>query len=507
MRILMPISLPTVLLSLSAVLSGCKHTPNAGSSVSSSTSAAVSVKSLSRNLLTKTYKDVDTNKVLYTANEQVRFLADNGSIWSTYERLIAAARHEVVIASFHVNAKNTFEKIYGSEAVRNDPFEAVASGLIKAQAKLASNQKLAVRILINLQYPFDEMPDKEGLGDSLLAELLPPQFQPDGPGTYFRFTKALQQKGVDLSKVSIDFATFKTDYFDNLHDKYLVVDGKDTVVGSGNLHIESSDHPDAHRQTAVWVRGKAALGVLDSFDRKWTAARTQLWLCDVSRPAFDPEYCKNPRGGKVIQRDWLNPNFEGSTPVLVLPSPARAYGVKETATALKTPLNDAMLAAIAAAKVSIKVESPNISSHDLMKALQAKAKEGVAVYMVSDFNKDTGAYNLLDTLFSHGGSNDSVFKEIVPEFNRSLPSGGKPIEVRWYADKGGARVPDGDKQGMNHSKTLIVDDSLAIVGSANQEFFSWYFSSELNIAYDDPSAVADTAQRFDKIWSVSKRVQ
>ena len=59
---------------------------------------------------------------------------------------------------------------------------------------------------------------------------------------------------------------------------------------------------------------------------------------------------------------------------------------------------------------------------------------------------------------------------------------------------------------MNHTKTLMVDDMWAVVGSTNLDSRSFGLNDEVNMAMPDPAVVARLEQDFDHDLTLSRRI-
>ena len=60
---------------------------------------------------------------------------------------------------------------------------------------------------------------------------------------------------------------------------------------------------------------------------------------------------------------------------------------------------------------------------------------------------------------------------------------------------------------MMHSKTVLVDDRLSIVGSMNLDPLSLNLLEEGSLAIDDPQATAELAAAFERDVQNAKRIE
>jgi hypothetical protein len=70
-------------------------------------------------------------------------------------------------------------------------------------------------------------------------------------------------------------------------------------------------------------------------------------------------------------------------------------------------------------------------------------------------------------------------------------------------------VPRGSASGngSSHAKLMLIDDCVAVVGSANMDNTSWYHAGETNLALFNPEDVKTLKQRiFDVCWTIAEPV-
>ena len=60
---------------------------------------------------------------------------------------------------------------------------------------------------------------------------------------------------------------------------------------------------------------------------------------------------------------------------------------------------------------------------------------------------------------------------------------------------------------MLHTKALLVDDHLAIIGSANFDHRSFRLNFEASLLFDDPDVAADLAQLIEREFASAPRVR
>ena len=60
---------------------------------------------------------------------------------------------------------------------------------------------------------------------------------------------------------------------------------------------------------------------------------------------------------------------------------------------------------------------------------------------------------------------------------------------------------------MLHTKALLVDDHLAIIGSANFDHRSFRLNFEASLLFDDPTVAAELAQLIEREFAAAPRVR
>ena len=215
------------------------------------------------------------------------------------------------------------------------------------------------------------------------------------------------------------------------HRKIMVVDGKSAFMGGINLRQENLSHPGAPaiRDYHVAVRGPIVQELQYSFLRDW------YFMTDD-----DPQ---------VLLQQAHFPHLPAMGPAMI-----RVANSGPTPDELEV-IAQVFFECLIAARRQILIVTPYfVPTHDILQALCSAARRGVDVRL------------------------------IVPRTNNHLYAGlaGQAL----YADilKAGARIYQRRAPFM-HAKALIVDDSMAMVGSANLDVRSLRLNYESNlIVYD-----------------------
>jgi cardiolipin synthase len=230
------------------------------------------------------------------------------------------------------------------------------------------------------------------------------------------------------------------------HRKVVVVDGKVAWVGGHNVGDEylGRDPKFGHwRDTHVRIEGPAALGAQVSFAEDWYWA-TERWLDLQWTPA---------------------PSSDGDIPILVLPSgPADEL---ETA-------NLMFVHAINSAQERIWIASPYfVPDRPVITALQLAGLRGVDVRILIPDKADhlgvyLAAFSYLDEATSTG------------------------VKLYRYQD------------GFLHQKVMLIDDSVATVGTANFDNRSFRLNFEITAIVADRNFAAEVEAMLEQDFSKSR---
>ncbi|KAH7026337.1 uncharacterized protein B0I36DRAFT_248992 [Microdochium trichocladiopsis] len=152
---------------------------------------------------------------------------------------------------------------------------------------------------------------------------------------------------------------------------------------------------------------------------------------------------------------------------------------------VSNPQNAAWLSALRNAKKNVFIQSPTLNAEPLVPAIIEACERGIDVYayICLGYN-DAG-----ELLPMQGGHNEMVAAHLYGRL--STPEARKRLHYHWYTAKDQvAPIPAEKKKRSCHIKLMIVDESIAIVGSGNQDTQSWYHSQEVNIMLESESVCA-----------------
>jgi cardiolipin synthase len=223
------------------------------------------------------------------------------------------------------------------------------------------------------------------------------------------------------------------------HRKNLIIDGRIGFLGGVNFH---DVYIPGRRREAIHdyhfrVRGPAVLELQYTFLRDW------FYMCDEDARAL------------LVPGHFPQPEAAGDTPLRLLNASPNAS---------EQPLVDALFTLLGAARQQVLVITPYlVLSEDLRRAFRAAALRGVDVKI------------LLPAINNH----PSVDWAARASYDELLLSG-----VRLFL----RRPP------FIHAKAMLVDDRIALIGSANLDARSLRLSHETNLVAFDPEFAARLKQ-------------
>ncbi len=275
-----------------------------------------------------------------------------------------------------------------------------------------------------------------------------------------RGCKRLMEK---LSKSGVEAHPFLKIYFVALanrinyrnHRKIIVVDGRTSFVGGINVsdhYINDFSDPDKlyWRDTHLKITGPGTFYLQFLFLCDWNfCAEQNLEATEAFFPA--PETI-DPEQSKVVQIASSGPDS---------PTPTILYSI---------------LQAINLAQKEILITSPYfIPDESLMNALIIGSHSGIKIKLLVPLNSDSKVVKFASRAY----------------YAPLLKSG---IEIYQY------------EKGFIHSKTMVVDSALAIVGTANMDIRSFDLNFEVNAIVYDQSTALELRAQFEDDLKVSLQI-
>ena len=259
--------------------------------------------------------------------------------------------------------------------------------------------------------------------------------------------KRLKAAGVQIRWINplVSFQIEEVNY--RTHRKALVVDGDVAFVGGMGIADQwARDEKDVPmwRDTMVEIHGPAVDDVEAAFNQNWIVVAGEV------EPVVEPASAPASGPGRTIVV-WSSPQT-GANELKIL-----------------------YLLAIAAARHSIDIESPYLIVDESSRwSLEEARRRGVRVRMLVEGDKTDAK---------------SVKYASRSDYEWMLEDG---IEIAEYQPT------------MLHTKAIVVDGVLSIVGSANFDNRSLELNDELNVAVFDRGLAARLTQDFDADLKKSK---
>jgi phosphatidylserine/phosphatidylglycerophosphate/cardiolipin synthase-like enzyme len=205
------------------------------------------------------------------------------------------------------------------------------------------------------------------------------------------------------------------------------------------------------------------------------AANRQLNLA-VKSP-IDPTGPDIPDGHEMTP--YIATSTEYPVPIAMVSRPP--YGNVDSKNVF-VPQNEAWLSLIRNATKNIFIQTPDLNAAPLIPALAKALQRGIEVtYYVCFGYNDAG-----EIIPSQGGTNEQAARSLLS----LLPEGGPERKLLHIYDYVGKDQDHPIHQSFRtrccHVKLLIVDGSVGIQGSGNQDTQSWFHSQEINIMVDSP---------------------
>ena len=261
--------------------------------------------------------------------------------------------------------------------------------------------------------------------------------------------KRLEEAGAEINWVNpiVSFQIEEANY--RTHRKALVIDGEVAFVGGMGiadqwLH-DAKDSP-TWRDTMVEMHGPVVTDVEAAFNQNW------IVVAGVVEPEVEPDIALAKDAGKSIVV-WSAPQ-SGANELKLL-----------------------YLLAIAAARHSIDIESPYLITDESSRwSIQEARRRGVRVRLLVEGDKTDAK------AVKYAGRGD---------YEALLEQG---VEIAEY------------QPAMLHTKAMVVDGLLSVVGSANFDNRSLELNDELNVAVFDRVLASRLLQDFDRDLTHSKKL-
>lgn len=273
---------------------------------------------------------------------------------------------------------------------------------------------------------------------------------------------------------------FKLKLKRRFHEKYLIVDGREAVLGGinwGNKYAFGGEKPNAWRDSDVHLTGPIVADVqrqfvkdffrYDAMDREYEARRTS----DFDREAFY-------QNAREREEAFIRENSAVCFPELPTTGPERIrYIPHKPYDDNRVNLTEAFLLMLRDAQQSVYwgchgIRPPRILAETLAEAVQ----RGVEVHLITNSRVSSHALMIRGLLgWMHWESSN---------------------HFRWLIERG-IRVYEWQKPGAFHSKNFVMDGTIASVGSYNIARGSTFHHTESNIVVYGGEFPRQVRKQFD----------
>jgi cardiolipin synthase len=271
------------------------------------------------------------------------------------------------------------------------------------------------------------------------------------PGVKKRIMDPLRECGGQV-EASLPIAFFSRRQYANFrnHRKLVVADGKTAIVGGFNI---GDEYMGAWHDTAIRIEGPAVDQLQDVFVDDWFFAVGE----DVTKATYF--------GG------WQSASAgEG-------PADAACAVVASGPHTTSNSIHDAVFIAITRANKRVWITTPYfIPDASILTALRTAVYRGVDVRVLAPERSDARLVRLASRSY----------------YPHLLASGVKIYEY---------------KPAILHSKTILFDDELSVVGSANMDIRSFKLNFELNCFVNQAALAAHLADLFEKDLRDSRQIK
>lgn len=272
-----------------------------------------------------------------------------------------------------------------------------------------------------------------------------------------RFVKRLQEAGIETApfyKIKWYALASRLNYRN--HRKIIVIDGKKSFVGGINIsdryrNDTKSENNLYWRDTHLMIDGPATFYLQYLFLCDWN-------FCSIKKMEFGPEYFPSPTpeeeeiGDDLVQLVPSGP--DSKLPVIFY----------------------SLIQAIGSAKEKIQITSPYfIPGESLMDALIIAAKSNIEV-----------------TLLVPGVSDSKMVNAAARSYYTELLQHG--VQIFTY------------EKGFVHAKTMIIDDNLSVIGSANMDYRSFDLNFEVNAILFGESIAGQLLKIFNNDLKQSSKI-
>ena len=312
----------------------------------------------------------------------------------------------------------------------------------------------------------------------------------------------------DLPGLDIQVKSIFVRPFSIMHPKFVIIDRKEVWLPSCNVSWET------WFEGCVVLTGPVVQNFVTFWQRFW--GRNESTLEMEPHPSITDGYTtsrdheiRKPGQTHIFRKLELK-----SIPSVFLPSPhhinPRFMPFSWTIpTPPPTPLNVFLLTLFELATHNIYIQTPNITSPPVIKALLSALQRGVDVNIIT-----SERLMILEQLFTAGTTTTRCVKKMVKKHRRMKKMSGSSDEEAGLRKIGNLIIeyfqpkpPVTSAEPLqSHLKLTIVDEEWVVLGSGNMDRASWYTSQELDVAFHDRKFARTVKDSLDLVLQERKRI-
>lgn len=348
----------------------------------------------------------------------------------------------------------------------------------------------------------------------------------------------LEAGGINLTVKSLFFLPVSV-----MHPKFLIIDRQRAFIPSCNISWE------VWLEGCVEIRGAALADLLAFYSSTWD--RTLDTRSGLPASLEEGGSTSNRSGSQpqpepvVAHAHYVHafPTTQADITTLILPSPHcrhphfRPFPWQAAPPVPPTPLNSALLRLFDEARVSIYIQTPNLTSAPVISTLLAALQRGVNVTIVTSRNmmwleqivtagtltswcirsmirryQSMCSASIIPSQRAARGSHrrlDSEERGVIDQESAVEAQDSRPgrLSISYFRPReagksrggegGGADLEGGagadatmEEPVHSHLKLTIADGRRTVLGSGNMDRASWYTSQELGVLFDDADFAA-----------------
>ena len=282
-----------------------------------------------------------------------------------------------------------------------------------------------------------------------------------------------------------------------MHPKFVIIDRQRVFLPSCNISWER------------WFEGCITLrgDVVEHFIRFYQAFWAGINTAANSSASHHTQNAVMPDGHDAASTP------SNLIPTLFLPSPHHQNPHFRPTCLLRfpppppTPLNTFLLTAMSQAQHSIYIQTPNLTSPPVLKALTSTLTRGIDITIVI-----SPRMMVVEQLLTSGTITELCVRALIRRHKKltlrhrihtaraqateeASPAPGK-LSMRYF--KPNASKGDANEPVKSHLKLAIIDERIVVLGSGNMDRASWYTSQELGVAFFDAVLAAEVKERVGR---------